>query len=121
MEKNNLISGFEKILNIRLAKKFSWFYSIRIKDVNPPQKIGPSNYLSISADIYVDEEWAHSQWREYHYSTNFPENLEDLSFGDIIGGSLSKEIQQIIKSSYLLLTEEKIDVISFDWFDTHLI
>ena len=109
-------------MNKILTKKYKWFkrivitelkYSVNGKHINP---VG---------EIYVDSDWAYDQWREYHYSTPFPD-LEndnyDISFGDFIGGELSKDLQNDFKSLFSVIAGEKTPkYMSFSWLGIQLV
>ena len=120
MENKKIIAPYQKFLNSELKNKFDWFHRIEIETLKY-HSLGGLLYLESKAKIYVDADWAGKQWREYHYSTPFPKPDEELSFGDIVGGDLSKEIQKVCKRLFQILTGIKIKYVSYSWWDTYLV
>ena len=110
---------YEKLLNKIMKKKYNWFDKIDINQLTYSNI--PQPYLGIRADIFVDEDWGGNQWREYHYSTPIPNPDEELSFGDIVGGDIAKELVDVFTSMFLLVTGLKIRYISFTWIETHFV
>ena len=86
---------YNKLLNIVLSEKFEWFKKIELNDIQVGNIYESKNLIPIGK-IYVDSIWGYNQWKEYHYDSSFPTD-EEVSFGDIIGGDLSKEIQEQFK------------------------
>jgi hypothetical protein len=89
---------FEKIINKLYSRKYSWFHNFKVKSLQPRFR---STTLFIIGEITVDENWLSKQWREYHYSTPFPDiNQEDISFADFIGGDLAENLKKDMILSY---------------------
>jgi hypothetical protein len=110
---------YEKVLNKIMKKKYSWFDKIDINQLSYAN--APQPYLGIRGDIFVDEDWGGNQWREYFYSIPIPNSDEELSFGDIIGGDIAKELEDVFTSSFLLVTGLKTSYMSFTWVETHFV
>lgn len=109
------VKTFEKVLKKQMQKRFDWFVDIDIKSisVNPSFRKG---YFAIEGVIKVDSEWGANQWREYHYSLPIPDADDDeLNFGNITGGELSKQIQEIFLTIISVFTGFNIGYTSFSW------
>ena len=116
-EKLGIESIYSKLLNISLSKKYNWFKKIELSDVKYGGVRGMKNFINLVGKIYVDSDWGHKQWREYHYHTPFPHD-EELNFGEIIGGDLSKKLQEDIKICFSLVTGEEFPkYMSFSWLE----
>lgn len=101
-----------RLLNILLKKKFDWFKKVEITYMSVVDN--PNfPYLGIKGRIFVDSDWGHKQWREYYYSTSIPEDY-DVSFGDIIGGELSKQIQEIFFDVTRLIIKHRVTRLSWE-------
>jgi hypothetical protein len=119
--KKEYLEDFNLLLSKMFRKEFDWFKSIKIYSLTV-NKLGGRTYLGIDTDIFIDADWAYKSFREYHYSSYFPDlNNEFLSFGDIIGGTLSIKIQNIVKDAYQLITGEKINDVSFSWYKVNIV
>lgn len=113
----NVEKTFEKLLNLSFKKKYDWFKKIEIEKVSfETQK----KYLGITGKIFIDSDWVGNQWREYNYSLPFPDS-EELTFGDIIGGQQSKNIQEDIFNIFTIITSEIPKYTSFSWLQVIMV
>jgi hypothetical protein len=92
-------NSLEKIINMVMKEKYSWWKDIKINTLNYIELYGD---VQIDAELTVDEEWGANQWGEFYYNTKFPGNKgwEDndgynrrVSLGDIIDSTYAKEIR----------------------------
>lgn len=113
-------NAFESLINKVFQKKYNWFIRIIFESLTV-SKVHVRPYLGIRAKIYVDADWGGKQWREYHYSEPIPNEDEELPFGDIIGGNLSRDIQQNMLHIFQMVTGTKVLLTSFSWVDTYLV
>jgi len=116
---DELVKDFNKVVNKFFLKKHKWFKHIDITKIGyfPNQ-----NYFSPIGRIFIDSEWGAEQWRKYHYSSPIPESDEELSFGDIIGGDESQDLQNDFKLVFSFITGEKsTKYISFTWLEVYFI
>lgn len=115
----SLVKEFNKIINKLFLRKHNWFKHI---DVSKISYDVTKNYFAPTGRIFVDSEWGAKQWREYHYSTPIPASDEELSFGDIIGGEESQDLQNDFKLIFSFLTGEKtMKYMSFSWLEVYFI
>jgi curved DNA-binding protein CbpA len=112
--------AYELLINKIFQKKYDWFVKIIVDDLMVSMThVRP--HLGMRAKIYVDSDWGGKQWREYNYSESMPEEDEELTFGDIIGGNLSREIQKDITHLFQMITGIKVLTLSFSWVDAYLV
>jgi len=111
---------FEIILNAKLKKMYYWFHKIEIKRI-AYSSIDGQPYFAINGDIYVDEDWGGFQWREYQGQKPMTYPGDELSFGEIIGEDLSRELQETLFKIIGAITGKKFRYTSFSWIDTHLV
>lgn len=111
------VSIYEKILNRQMKKKFDWFDKIEVYELSFDY-LGFNPYLGIKAKIYVDEDWGGKQFREYYYTTSM---TDELSFGDIIGGDLSRQVQRVFLDTFQLVTGEIAKTTSWSWVDVKFV
>lgn len=114
------INLFEKALNFFLKKNFDWFKKIELDQLIFNSGFNRQSHIVLVGEIYVDSEWAHKQWREYHYDSFFPGD-EKLSFGNIIGGKESKELQDIFNEKFQLITGNRSGHLSWSWLDVKIV
>ncbi len=115
INKMYLGKDYSKLVNALFSKKYSWFKKIDIDNVIYNKLKYKPSFLNLKGTIYVDSDWGHKQFREYYYDLAFPEDTE-LSFGDIMGGDLSKEIQDDFKTIFSSLYGTQIPTyMSFTW------
>lgn len=111
---------YNKLLNIVLSEKFEWFKKIELNDIQVGNIYESKNLIPIGK-IYVDSIWGYNQWKEYHYDSSFPTD-EEVSFGDIIGGDLSKEIQEQFKLCFSqIIGSLKPKYMCFSWLEMVLV
>jgi len=111
------IRAYNKLLNMSLSKDFNWFKKIELSDVKHGGVRDQKNFINPIGTIYVDSDWGHKQFREYHYESPFPYD-EELSFGDIIGRNLSQEIQKHFKICFsIVYSEPTPKYMSFSWLN----
>ena len=111
---------YNKLLNIVLSEKFEWFKKIELNDIQVGNIYESKNLIPIGK-IYVDSIWGYNQWKEYHYDSSFPTDGE-VSFGDIIGGDLSKEIQEQFKLCFSqVIGSLKPKYMCFSWLEMVLV
>lgn len=121
MDIEDYVKPYNKLLNIILPKKFKWFKKIELDDLKYGGVRGQKNFINPVGKIYVDSKWGYRQWREYHYESPFPYD-EELNFGDIIGGDLSKEIQGQFKICFSTVTGEFTPIyMTFSWLHVILV
>lgn len=114
-----LVSKFNQIINKLFSRKYNWFKHIDVSKISYDLT---KNYFAPTGRIFVDSEWGAKQWREYHYSTPIPASDEELSFGDIIGGGESQDLQNDFKLIFSFLTGEKMmKYMSFSWIEVYFI
>ena len=110
---------YEKALNVILRKNFGWFKKIEIDylSIGYSKIVSRVSQIGIQGTIYVDEEWVAKQYREYHYSSTYPNiNEEEISFGDIIGGDLSRELKDIFFTTFAVVLKLPLPTqISWQW------
>ena len=92
-------NSLEKIINLEMREKYSWWKDIKINTLN---YIKMYEDVQIEAELTVDEEWGANQWREFYYNTKFPgnEGWEDgwgdrrrVSLGDITDSTYAEVIR----------------------------
>jgi hypothetical protein len=111
------VDSLNKILNMLLNKKFDWF--IEVKIIFLETKKTNIKVPKLNGIIKVDEDWFAKQWREYHYSAPIPEpNIEDISIGDIVGGSLAAEISEEITKGLQLTISSSVE--GFQWMNLYI-
>ena len=121
MDFEKYIKPYNKLLNIVLSKKFEWFKEIKLNDIKVGNHKGYNNFLSPIGKIYVDSSWGYKQWKEYHYDSPFPID-EEVSFGDIIGGGISAEVQDQFTFCFSQIRGYfKPKYISFSWLEIVLV
>jgi len=108
----DFIRNYSRILNTILKRKYSWFENLELDKLT---YVGVMGYIAMKGTMEVDIEWGAKQFREYHYSAYFPGNVEFLSLGDIIGGDLSRELSEIIKFNFQMLTGFSPKNLSWSW------
>jgi len=111
---------FEIILNVKLKKMYYWFHKIEIQKI-AHSSINGQPYFAINGDIYVDEDWAGFQWREYQDIKPMTYPGDELSFGEIIGEDLSRELRDTFFKIIGAITGKKFKYTSFSWINTHLV
>lgn len=116
-----LVKIYSGLLNKILKKKYDWFDKIEITYISYDNRLS-HNYMGMEGKIYVDKEWGAKQWREFHYSAPFPSEDEELSFGEIIGGKISEELQNDFKIVFAMVFGEGVPkYMSFNWIDTYFV
>jgi hypothetical protein len=111
---------FVIILNDKLKKMYYWFHKIEIKRI-AYSSIDGQPYFAINGDIYVDEDWGGFQWREYQGQKPMTYPGDELSFGEIIGEDLSRELRDTFFKIIGAITGKKFKYTSFSWINTHLV
>jgi hypothetical protein len=111
---------FEIILNDKLKKMYYWFHKIEIERI-AYSSIDGQPYFAINGDIYVDEDWGGFQWREYQGQKPMTYPGDELSFGEIIGEDLSRELRDTFLKIIGAITGKTFKYTSFSWIDTHLV
>lgn len=117
-------NSLEKIINLEMKEKYSWWKDIKINTLNYIELYGD---LQIEAELTVDEEWGANQWAEFHYNTKFPGNKgwEDnddhirVSLGDIIDSTYAQEIRDDLREIFKYTLN--IDVFSISFKNVYLI
>ena len=121
MNLQDIIKPYIKVLNFTLSQKFKWFKKIELEDIKYGGVRGQQNFINPVGKIYVDSDWGHKQWKEYHYESPFPYD-EEISFGNMIGGDLSKKIQEQFKLCFSMVSGEIVPkYMSFSWLDVELV
>jgi hypothetical protein len=96
-------NSLEKIINLEMKEKYSWWKDIKINTLNYIELYGDAQ---IEAELTVDEEWGANQWGEFYYNVKFPGNKgwEDndgynrrVSLGDIIDSTYANEIRDDLR------------------------
>jgi hypothetical protein len=99
-------NSLEKIINMEMKEKYSWWKDIKINTLNYIELYGD---VQIEAELTVDEEWGANQWAEFHYNTKFPGNKgwEDeygysrrVSLGDITDPTSAKVIRDDLREIF---------------------
>ena len=116
----SIIRIFEIILNDKLKKMYYWFHKFEINKLGK-SAIQGSPYMFIAGDIYVDEDWGGFQWREYQDSTPMTYPGDELSFSDIVGEDLSRELRETFFKTIGAITGDKFRYTSFSWINTHFV
>jgi hypothetical protein len=114
---DSFINSYEKVVNRIFTKKYDWFVGIDI-DLLTIDKVSHFNYMGIEATISVNSDWLGDQWRKHFYPIPFPDDLDDISFGDFISGDLSKNLQKNFLSifNHMLPNDGKLSThMSFSW------
>jgi len=118
-------NSLEKIINLEMKEKYSWWKDIKINTLNYIELYGDAQ---IEAELTVDEEWGANQWREFYYNTKFPGNKgwEDndgynrrVSLGDIIDSTYAQEIRDDLREIFKYTLN--IDVFSISFKNVYLI
>ena len=112
---------FEIILNAKLKKMYYWFHKIEIQKIAHSTINAGQPYFAINGDIYVDEDWGGFQWREYQGQKPMTYPGDELSFGEIIGEDLSRELRDTFFKIIGAITGKKFKYTSFSWINTHLV
>ena len=88
----NHIAIYNRIV---LKKKYDWFIGINIIFLEK-NDFGIQR-PKLAGVLKVDEDWFGEQWRKFYYSTPVPNpNQEDVSIGDIVGGSQVLDLSETI-------------------------
>jgi len=117
-------NSLEKIINLEMKEKYSWWKDIKINTLNYIELYGD---LQIEVELTVDEEWGANQWAEFHYNTKFPGNKgwEDnddhirVSLGDIIDSTYAQEIRDDLREIFKYTLN--IDVFGISFKNVYLI
>jgi len=115
----NFKNSYERLINKSFSKKYPWFINFKL-DILTLNGFR-NGYMGISGIISVDSDWLGEQWREYFYSIPFPNDLNDVSFGDFIGGDLSKSIKTNFLEIFNLLEPEgrTATTMSYSWINVN--
>jgi hypothetical protein len=94
-------NSLEKIINLEMKEKYSWWKDIKINTLNYIELYGD---VQIEAELTVDEEWGANQWREFYRISEFPGNkgweddgYELVRFGDIIDSTYAEVIRDNLR------------------------
>ena len=94
-------NSLEKIINLEMKEKYSWWKDIKINTLNYIELYGDAQ---IEAELTVDEEWGANQWREFYQISQFPGNkgwgddgYELVRFGDIIDSTYAEVIRDNLR------------------------
>ena len=118
-------NSLEKIINLEMKEKYSWWKDIKINTLNYIELYGD---VQIEAELTVDEEWGANQWREWYYNTKFPgnEGWEDeygysrrVSLGDITDSTYAEVIRDNLRE--ILRYTLNIDVNNMSFRNVYLI
>jgi len=118
-------NSLEKIINLEMREKYSWWKDIKINTLNYIELYGDAQ---IEAELTVDEEWGANQWREFYYNTKFPgnEGWEDndgysrrVSLGDITDSTYAEAIRHNLGE--ILKYTLNIDVYNMSFRNVYLI
>jgi hypothetical protein len=99
-------NSLEKIINLEMKEKYSWWKDIKINTLNYIDLYGD---VQIEAELTVDEEWGANQWGEFYYNTKFPgnEGWEDndgysrrVSLGDITDSTYAYVIRHDLEEIF---------------------
>ena len=111
------VKTLNRILNSVLKKKYDWFIGINIIFLEK-NDFGIQR-PKLAGVLKVDEDWFGEQWRKFYYSTPVPNpNQEDVSIGDIVGGSQALDLSETIKTVLSIAFGEIID--GFQWIDLYI-
>ena len=98
-------NSLEKIINLEMKEKYSWWKDIKINTLNYIDLYGD---VQIEAELTVDEEWGEKQWKGFYYNTKFPgnEGWEDnddyrrVSLGDITDSTYAEVIRDDLRDIF---------------------
>ena len=111
------VKRLNRILNSVLKKKYDWFDGITIVFLEK-NDFGIQR-PKLAGVLKVDEDWFGEQWRKFHYSLPIPNpNEEEVSIGDIVGGSQALDLSESIKTVLSIAFGEIID--GFQWVDLYV-
>ena len=108
---------FELVINKLLKKKYQWFDRIIVNKLSYSKD---QNYLGVDARLFADEDWVKNQWGKFYYSKPMPSGTEDdpILFEQLIGGELSKKVQDYFKDVFVFVTSEKTPkYMSWSWIE----
>ena len=116
-------NSLEKIINLEMREKYSWWKDIKINTLNYIELYGDAQ---IEAELTVDEEWGANQWREFYQISQFPGNkgweddgYELVRFGDIIDSTYAEVIRDNLRE--ILKYTLNIDVYNMSFRNVYLI
>lgn len=113
--------NYEMVLNKTFTKKYPWFIDFKLDNLSLADF--RKEYMGIEGTISVDADWLGNQWREHFYSIPFPDDFDDVSFGDFISGDLSKNISNSFLSLFnLLLASDRgltAKKMSYSWINVN--
>ena len=117
-------NSLEKIINLEMKEKYSWWKDIKINTLNYIELYGDAQ---IEAELTVDEEWGANQWREFYPISEFPSNKgwEDnddyrrVSLGDIIDQWYAEVLREDLKEIFKYTLN--IDVYNMSFRNVYLI
>ena len=118
-------NSLEKIINLEMKEKYSWWKDIKINTLNYIELYGV--FIEIEAELTVDEEWGANQWREFYPISEFPSNKgwEDnddyrrVSLGDIIDQWYAEVLREDLKEIFKYTLN--IDVYNMSFRNVYLI
>ena len=101
---------FELVINKLLKKNYQWFDRIIVNKLSYSKD---QNYLGVDARLFADEDWLANQWGKFYYSKPMPSGTEDdpILFQELIGGELSKKLQDYFKDVFVIVTSEKPPIV----------
>lgn len=70
-----------KIMNLKLPKKYNWFKKIDIDNVSS----NSSYRANLQGTILVDIDWAEEQYKRFYPSRHFDPLYDRTEFGELIG------------------------------------
>ena len=116
-------NSLEKIINLEMKEKYSWWKDIKINTLNYIELYGDAQ---IEAELTVDEEWGANQWREFYQISQFPGNkgweddgYELVRFGDIIDSTYAEVIRDDLREIFKYTLN--IDVYNMSFRNVYLI
>ncbi len=117
-------NSLEKIINLEMKEKYSWWKDIKINTLNYIDLYGD---VQIEAELTVDEEWGEKQWKGFYYNTKFPgnEGWEDnddyrrVSLGDIMDSTYAEVIRDDLREIFKYTLN--IDVYNMSFINVYLI
>jgi hypothetical protein len=89
------------MLNKILTKKFNWWIDSDVEDI----RVSTKNNYFINLKLKIDSDWAYKSFKEYHYSSSFPDlEVSPLYLGDIVGEDLMSEVKLEIYKCLIFVT-----------------
>lgn len=98
------LKELELVLNKKMIKKFPWIKKIDLDSFGYSALM--FNTVNLYGTFYVDNDWAHDNWKRLHPNMRFP---DEPSFGDLIDTDEWANINNELLKYYTLIVGEVME------------